>query len=639
MILMSDSLASSQEVLSSESSSLSRHFFNTNDACIPDGINGDVLQVARSCDWRLLSSGLRIAAKAYADQPYLVMADDGALVCVVTTGIEREGSAGQHVASMRSTDGGTTWSKPTSVESPENPESSYAVLLKVPSGRIYCFYNYNADNIRQIETVFPGNPVTYRVDTLGYYVFKFSDDHGKSWSDKYYEVPIRETEIDRKNVHHGRVRFFWNVGRPFIHETAAYLSIHKVGGFGDGFIDNSEGWLVRSDNLLTEHDPEKLRWETLPEGEVGLRTPEGGGKVAEEQSYVILGDGSIYAVYRSIDGYPVESYSRDGGRTWEPPRYKCYADGRRMKNPRAANFVWKCSNGNYLHWFHNHGGHFIENPSLDAPLVGGYMDRNPAWISAGQEKDGPNGKVIAWSQPEILLYEDDPYIKISYPDFIEFDDAAFISETQKDTACLHRIDSLFLERLWGQFVSAPVDEGTCLLSLDHGGSEVSMPGLPKFRQRDFRSGSVPGVNLRQGFTLCLSLHAAPASATEILLDNRTEGGLGWFLALSTSGHLRLVMSDGQTTSLHECETGFLQPGGRHAVAVVVDGGPCIVSFIIDGRFCDGGEERQFGWSRFSPNLRNVAGCSRLTVSSAVQSLKIFGRALMTCEVIALQKME
>jgi hypothetical protein len=30
-------------------------------------------------------------------------------------------------------------------------------------------------------------------------------------------------------------------------------------------------------------------WETLPDGEVGLRTPPGGGPIAEEQSTVVLG--------------------------------------------------------------------------------------------------------------------------------------------------------------------------------------------------------------------------------------------------------------------------------------------------------------------------------------------------------------
>jgi hypothetical protein len=611
--------------------------FNLADACIPDGIQKIMLQAGQAHDWRLLSNGSIIPTEFYADQPYFVTADDGALVCVVTTGTGHEGSLGQHVVSMRSMDGGATWAAPVDVESPEKPESSYAVLLKAPGGRIFCFYNFNEDNIREMETVYPGNPVTYRVDTLGHYVFKFSDDHGKSWTEKYYKVPIRETRIDRDNIRGGKVRFLWNVGKPFVLNGAAYLSIHKVGGFGDGFLESTEGWLVRSENLLTEKDPDKFRWETLPEGDTGLVTPPGGGSVAEEQSYSVLSDGSIHVVYRTIDGYPAESYSRDGGRSWSLPQYRCYADGRRMKHPRAANFTWKCENGRYLHWFHNHGGRFVENKSLDAPHVGGYEDRNPVWVSAGIEKDSPEGRVIVWSQPEILLYDDDPFIRVSYPDLFERDGEFFISETQKAVARIHRIDPDFVKRVWGEFDGAPVDESECLLSLDAGGVEVAMPELPKFVIRDMRLPTYGMVDLRQGFTISAKIVVPDACGETVLLDNIAEGGRGWKLLLTENGGLRLTMSDGQTLSCHESETGLFREGDAHALSVIVDGGPKIVSFMVDGRFCDGGEERQFGWSRFSPLLRDAEGRSKLDVACEVTALRIFGRALMTCEAITLHR--
>ncbi|MEI8206941.1 MAG: sialidase family protein [Kiritimatiellales bacterium] len=611
--------------------------YNTKDACIGDGILKEMLRADQAYDWRLLCNGSEIPTRSYSDQPFLVRAHDGALVCVVTTGTGHEGSAGQHVAVLRSLDHGKTWSDPIAVESPENPESSYAVLLKVPSGRLYCFYNYNADNIREMEIIHPGNPVTFRVDTLGHHVFKYSDDHGKTWSSTYYEVPIRETEIDRQNIRKGKVRFMWNVGRPFVLNGSGYISVHKVGGFGEGFIVSSEGWLMRSDNILTEPDPAKIRWETLPDGERGLCAPKGGGKVSEEQSYAVLSDGSIYCVYRTVDGYPVETYSRDGGHTWSEPQYKCYADGRNMKHPRAANFIWKCKNGKYLYWFHNHGGPFMNQTEPDAPAVSPYEDRNPAWVSAGIEKDGPDGKVIDWSQPEIMLYDDDVFIRMSYPDMIELDSGMYVSETQKNIARIHRINPVFIDRLWGQFDGLEVDQSDCILAVEQGGLKVDLPALPKFSQRDMRRADQGLVDLRQGFTLLLKVTVPSAGGGEVLLDNRTPSGRGWMLELTGEGTLRLLMSDKQTVALNESESGMLLPGQTHAVAIVVDGGPKIVSFVIDGKFCDGGTQRQFGWSRFSPNLRDAAGHPRLTISQDVQTLKIFSRALMTCEIIALQK--
>jgi hypothetical protein len=370
-------------------------------------------------DNRNIVTGFEIPTITYSDQSYIVITEDGAWLCCVTTGAGREGEPGQIVTTMRSQDQGRTWSEPIPVEPAGGPEASWAVLLKIPNGRIYIFYVHNSDNLREVVADpgpwFPTGKCT-RVDSLGYFVFKYSDDGGCSWSDRRYAIPMRVTDIDRRNPYSGKILYFWNVGKPFIHQGAAFVSVHKVGGFGEGFFTRSEGVLLKSDNLLTEPDPLKILWETLPDGEFGLRTPAGGGPIAEEQSYIVLSDGSFYCVYRTIDGHPAETYSRDGGHTWTLPQYKRFTDGRLMKHPRAANFVWKCENGKYLYWFHNHGGRFIRNHPNRRTIA--YEDRNPVWISGGIEVDGPGGRRIQWSQPEILLYDDDPYIRMSYPDLV-----------------------------------------------------------------------------------------------------------------------------------------------------------------------------------------------------------------------------
>ena len=170
-------------------------------------------------DPRHIANGFEIPSETYSDQPYIVTTDDGAWLCVMTTGSGHEGDTGQHIVTTRSTDLGRTWSPPVDVEPSDGPEASYAVLLKIPSGRVYCFYNHNTDNLRQIQAEedgdwAPGGIVT-RVDSQGYFVFKFSDDHGRSWSARRTVLPLREMDMDRGNVYGGRIRFFWNVGRPF----------------------------------------------------------------------------------------------------------------------------------------------------------------------------------------------------------------------------------------------------------------------------------------------------------------------------------------------------------------------------------------------------------------------------------------
>lgn len=200
----------------------------------------------RPSDPRDIKHGREIPTATYSDQPYIVKTDDGAWLCCVTTGVGREREPGQTVATMHSMDLGRTWSAPVFVEPADGPEASYGVMLKVPSGRVYIFYNHKTDNIREIPAEpsawFPGG-VCKRVDSLGYFVFKYSDDGGRTWSARRYPIPVREMDIDRRNPFGGRIRYFWNVGKPFIHDGAAFVSLHKVGGIGEGFFFVVDGIL------------------------------------------------------------------------------------------------------------------------------------------------------------------------------------------------------------------------------------------------------------------------------------------------------------------------------------------------------------------------------------------------------------
>lgn len=588
-------------------------------------------------DARHIDNGHEIYSVTYADQPYIVGLDDGTWLCCATVGSGREGQQGQHVVTFRSQDRGRTWGEPVAVEPPDGPEASYAVMLKVPSGRVYIFYNHNTDNIRQVKADRPAYPDGWcrRVDSLGYFVFKYSDDGGRSWSRDRHTIAVREFDIDRNNAYQGRIRFFWNVGKAFAHAGSGYVPLTKVGGFGEGFFTSNEGVLLRSDNILAETDPERIRWETLPEGDIGLRTPPGGGPVAGEQSYTVLSDGSLYCVYRSIDGHPVYTYSRDGGRSWDPPNYKRFADGRLMKHPRAANFAWRASNGKYLYWFHNHGGRFIrEHP--DRPTMA-YRDRNPAWLCGGVERDSPDGKVIAWTQPEIALYHDDPYTRMSYPDFVEVSGKYYISETEKAIARIHEIEPALLAGLWNQFDSASRATSGTILELPSPGdgmpADTAMPRLPAMRVRDGHR-SRPS---RAGFTVEVWFRLRRVRAGQTLLSTRRDDGRGWALAVTDRGTIELSLDDARSENRWDCDPGMIQPGVLHHLCAIVDGGPHILSFVVDGKLADGGQHRQFGWGRLSPDFYDANGTPRLRIapnlSGSIKKLAIYDRALRTSEAV------
>ncbi|MDA3924911.1 MAG: exo-alpha-sialidase [Kiritimatiellae bacterium] len=579
-------------------------------------------------DMRHIATGWEIPSKHYADQPYIVKTDDGAWLCCITTGSGHEGTPGQHVISMRSTDQGKTWSAPVALEPAGGPEASYAVMLKTPYGRIYCFYNHNTDRVKEVKREDKG--VYKRVDSLGHYVFKYTDDHGRSWSKQRYDIPMRTFDCDSENVYGGKLKFFWNVGRPLIYKNAAICVIHKVGAMGAGFFARSEGAFLKSENILTERDPSKVSFKTLPEGTIGLRTPPGGGRVSEEQSIVALSDGSIFCVYRTIDGWPTTAYSRDGARTWSTPAYMTYTPGgKRVKHPRAANFVWKCSNGKFLYWFHNHGGRFIGE--LGANGKNGqspYDDRNPAWLMAGREIDTPKGRMLEWSQPEILLYDDDPAVRMSYPDLVEENGKFYVTETQKVIGHTHLIDSALVNGLFNQWENKSVAEKGLILNLSNKKpmpSQAKMPGLPAITKKD--------KDLRKGCSIDLWLKADELTPGQPLLDSRDNDGRGLLVSIAEKGALRILFSDGRTEASWSSDNGLLKAGTAHHAVITVDGGPKIITFVVDGTLCDGGDQRQFGWGRFSRDLRTFNGASMLKIDPAVQSLRIYNRAIRTSEAV------
>lgn len=553
-------------------------------------------------DPRDVTNGVSIYEHGYCDQPYVVVAPDGIWVCVFTTSAEKEGAASQYIVCTRSTDHGQTWSPPVPIEPPDGPEASWGMPLLTKFGRIYVFYVYNGDNIRTLPN---GKPM--RADTHGWYCYRYSDDNGITWSERG-RLPMRVTACDRGNDFGGAVQMFWGIGKPVTHGDMAWFAFTKLARY---FLEDGEGWFYRSDNVLMEPDIGKVAWELLPDGDFGLRRPDF-GSVQEEQNLVPLSDGSLYCVYRATQGYAVESYSRDGGRSWSLPERMRYADGRPVKNPRACPRLWRCANGRYLFWFHNHSGK-------------DFNGRNPAWLSGGVERDGR----VLWSEPEIVLYSNDPpgkEVRYSYPDLIEADGRYWITTTQKTRASVHEVDAGLLEGLWGQLLpdDYPMEVPKAIAAYDRSPDvgadaapvEIPMPGSPNLEN--------------QGFSLEFFLDRFPMEEG-LLIDGRTEAGQG--MALSGTGSV--LLNDGT----HSCEVPLVGAPARgdgpvHLV-VTVDGGPNIISFVVNGRLCDGADAGQFGWHRFAPEFGIMPGAPALHVHPAVKSLRVYDRPLGTSQSVRL----
>ena len=578
-------------------------------------------------DLRSLATGRRIPSEeGYADQPYIVVTKDGNWLCTLTTGKGKEGQLGQHVMATISRDRGNTWSDLIDIEPANGPEASWVIPLVTPGGRVYAFYDYNGDNIHTL-----GAKKGIRADMLGWYVCKYSDDNGRTWSKQRYRLPMRVTACDRTNDWQGKVQIFWGIDKPKMAGGSAFFAFTKLGKY---ILDNGEGWLYRSDNILTERDANKISWELLPEGDYGIRAPEF-GSVQEEHNLVPMSDGKLYCVYRTTTGHPCHSYSADGGRTWAKPESMTYTPGgKKVRNPRACPKLWRASNGKFLFWFHNNG-----HESFDGGKSAG--SRNVAWLSGGIEKDGR----IYWSQPEIVLYDDNTLRGPSYPDLIEQGGRYWISETQKTAARVHEIAPELLEGLWNQGSTKSVAQKGMLLSLNEkkvGAGQVKMPGLP---------------NLAAGgsFTIALWITLRDLAAGQVILDSRDESGKGVLVATSGSATLRLDISDGAHSFGWNCDPNLLQRDTLHHVAFIVDGGPKVISVVVDGVLCDGGDDpnRKYGYGRFkqaeyvskfsdelkrpATEIGDVTGGRVLKIAPSLKGelkgLRIYNRYLRTSEAV------
>ncbi|MEN8230285.1 MAG: hypothetical protein ABFS38_19140, partial [Bacteroidota bacterium] len=310
------------------------------------------------------------------------------------------------------------------------------------------------------------------------------------------------------------------------------------------------------------------------------------------------------------------SYSTDGGKSWTLPQPPVYENGIKLKNPRACPRIWKCRNGKYLFWYHNHGGW-------------NFASRNPAWISGGIEKDGK----IIWSQPEILFYEEKTDVRMSYPDLIEQDGKYWITETNKEDARCHAVPGTFFEKIWSQFgIKTIVKENLIYEWKERVLKPDTLLKMPQNSQNLFQD----------GFTIDFRIRMGDLSPGQLVLSSTGENGKTVELHTGEYGSIEIVLNDGEQTARWNSDPGLIKAYGEHCVAVTVDNGPGIIQFVVDGVVSNGRDFRQYGWTHFQAKVEDLdfnqikigelmsEGLGQL---GKLTNLKIYNRPLMNTELI------
>lgn len=565
---------------------------------------------ATAQDPRDASLGRPIPAVAYTDMPLVVTLNDGSWLCVLTTGTGEEGATGQHITAVRSFDQGRTWSKPIAIEPPSpvaGGESSWAVPLHVPHqgdpslGRVYVFYIFNGEPVRAV----PNREPPLRLDMLGWFVMRFSDDGGKTWSERT-RLPVPITQVDAANTFGGRAQMLWCVSKPLVHDGRVLLPFTKIGRH---LIGRTEGWMLASENLLTEPDHAKQTWRLLPDGGDeparawrGIRSDTAFGDVQAEHHLVRLGDSATLAVfYRTDRGQIAWSRSHDGGLSWTEPEAVRYPDGTLLRHPRANVKVWHLGGDRLLLWFHNHGGTT-------------FQDRNPAWLAGGLVRDG----TVAWSQPEPVLFHPDRDRRLSYPDLIEAPGRRWLAFADKVSARISPLPNATVDGLFRQFSDLPPD----LSSLEPGTVDAASPAVD--------------LGETGGLTLEMLLGSSTGKPGDELAGATLPDGRGWSMARDEGGALVITLDDGHTKFRWVSEPGVLAGQGDRRVAVIADAAADLLLLVVDGRLLDGSGDpggRQFGWARFPEELGALPAAPLRTDPRAVAAVRVEPVAVTVSEAV------
>ena len=584
----------------------------------------------------------------------------------------REGGAGLRLYGTRSTDRGRSWSPLVPIEDSLTRQShdGYQLVHVLPDGteRIYLFYGYNVGEDRYLGA--DGEVVELLRSDMqleeGYW-FRYSDDHARSWSPRHL-IPIRRTRIDRDNPWGGRVMGMFMCDKPTVIDGMVYFAFQKTRD-GAGETPGSEVFFARSPDLLTVDDPAGATWQTLPLGEDGLQAPSGDLRLGEEPHILPVGDADprrVFCLWRTEVGRLAAAYSSDGGESWEAPHWLNYPgrpssgwapapDQAELRNPRGAitpiRLAERTADGRsvFALLFYNNG----HTERL------GYVGRRVMWLTVGHETAAGT---IRWSQPEIVLWWDGLFLDSredwnadwaivdgpGYADWLEEDGALSFVESNKLAVRFHRLEPRILWHLRHQDQLCTLPQHGLTLHHRHPskGATLRGPVLP-----DLRAGG--------GFTLVVRLSGRlPAIApgqvllcglqevTAALDDEPTDETItkGFELVVTDALDLALTITNGFGVSARWHSTlavpHALWDGAVHTVGFVVDGGPKVMSVVVDHALCDGGTRHAQGWTFMPRELGEIGGASVEVAPSfagELHAVMLYERALLTSELVGIHR--
>jgi len=344
-----------------------------------------------------------------------------------------EGYGDNHLVLARSNDV-INWSEPKYLVGAKYGNGGFQASWGFPiiskKGRIYIFYT------KEIE-VFDNNR-----QGSGSMGCIYSDDNGFTWTEPK-EIDMPRSKYDNPDEKYPKNWIVWqkpvedNEGKWIAGYTL--ITSESVKKSEKNWVNvDSRCYFMRFMNIDENPRPENIKIEWYPENDKGLevRNPLYPHlSTAQEPATVLLPDGRLFTVMRTMTGYIYYSVSSDNAKTWSEPKILKYSDnGEGIQHPMSPCPLFKMKNEKFLLIFHNNNGRRFDYNQADTEwdINVANVVRNPTYYTVGEFRE--NGEQPIWfGTPVEFLNTQDIAVKPkmtaeigTYPSLTEFKDEKII---------------------------------------------------------------------------------------------------------------------------------------------------------------------------------------------------------------------
>jgi len=314
-----------------------------------------------------------------------------------------EGRGDNRAVLARSSNGGE-WSDPVVLAGKgpvrDEAQASWAFPVVSAKGRIYCFFNKEIDHID-------------RKQSSGVMGCRYSDDNGYSWI-AGKDITVPKNKFDNPNPATPVNWIVWQ--KPIRDSKGRYIAGYTqwssemaIKKPGENWCDiDSRSAFMRFENIDDNPLPEDMIISWFPTDKEGLEVPHKSYpaiSVCQEPALVLLPDGRLFTIMRTMTGNIWYSVSDNGGETWIDPEVLRYKDGgEKVNNPMAPSPIYSLSDGKFLLVFNNNNGkkgEYDQFKKVWDKNQANYL-RNPAFIAVGEFRADAH-QPVWFSKPKQIL--------------------------------------------------------------------------------------------------------------------------------------------------------------------------------------------------------------------------------------------